>query len=94
MNPDPRPNPIAQPALKGAGVVLIAVAVLQILAMAHHPSVTTGDVTSAIERFGAMASLAAWVHGVLIALLLSGAWGRWGSSVFGGACAVGRREVG
>jgi amino acid transporter len=74
MTQDVRRSPPCEIPHLVAGSVLIGGAVLQILAMAHHPSLTRGDVTSALEQLRAMASLAAWVHGILIALLLLSAW--------------------
>jgi hypothetical protein len=53
-----------------AGILLVAATVLEIAAMAHHPSVHSPDIAEAIEEIVRLASLSAWVHGVLIALML------------------------
>jgi hypothetical protein len=58
-----------------AGAVLAAATVLEILAMAHHPSVHTADVTEAVRIISQLAPLGAWVHGTLQALLLIVAYG-------------------
>jgi hypothetical protein len=59
-------------ALRGAGAVLIAAAILEVPVMAHHPSGRTPDVAQTIEQLRTMATLSAWVHGVLITLMLIG----------------------
>ena len=56
--------------LRGMGIVLIGAAVLQVPVMAHHPTAKTPDVARAIEQLRAIAPLSAWVHGVLILLML------------------------
>jgi hypothetical protein len=53
-----------------AGILLVVATLLEIAAMAHHPSVHTQDIAQAIEAILRLASLSAWVHGVLIALML------------------------
>jgi hypothetical protein len=58
-----------------AGAVLATATVLEILAMAHHPSVHTADVAQAVRIFSQLAPLGAWVHGTLQALLLIAAYG-------------------
>lgn len=58
-----------------AGAVLATATVLEILAMAHHPSVHTPDVAQAVHAISQLAPLGAWVHGVLQALLLIAAYG-------------------
>jgi hypothetical protein len=58
-----------------AGAVLAAATVLEILAMAHHPSVHTADVAEAVRIISQLAPLGAWVHGTLQALLLIVAYG-------------------
>jgi hypothetical protein len=58
-----------------AGAVLAAATVLEILAMAHHPSVHTADVAQAVRSISQLAPLGAWVHGALQALLLIAAYG-------------------
>jgi len=40
--------------------------------MAHHPSVHAADVAQALVQLRALSAAAAWVHGVLIALMLAG----------------------
>jgi hypothetical protein len=52
------------------GLVLVAATVLEIAAMAHHPSVAAHDVGHAIEEIARLSDLSGWVHGVLIALML------------------------
>ncbi len=57
-----------------AGILLIAATLFSVLAMAHHPAVTVPDIKTAMEQLRAMADLAAWVHGILIALMLAIYW--------------------
>jgi hypothetical protein len=58
-----------------AGPLLLAATLLEILAMLHHPSVHTHDMTVAVQQIAAVSSLSAWVHGVLLALMLIIAFG-------------------
>lgn len=53
-----------------AGVVLLFVTLLEIVAMAHHPTVATVDIGQAVEHLGALSRLSGLVHGVLIASML------------------------
>ena len=57
------------------GIALIAASVLEIPVMMHHPSVRTPDVVQSIARLREVASVSAWVHGLLIALMLVGFFG-------------------
>jgi hypothetical protein len=52
------------------GSLLVAASLLSVVAMAHHPTVTTPDLTQAIQQLKDKAELSAWVHGILIALML------------------------
>jgi hypothetical protein len=58
-----------------AGLLLLTGSALEILAMAHHPSVTTPDIAEALTRIGQLSRLGQWVHGILIALLLVTTYG-------------------
>jgi len=66
---------VAAAAEQGAGArrlaagVLIAAPLLEIAAMAHHPSISSRDPTQVASQLRALASLDAQVHGVLIGLL-------------------------
>ncbi|HEY3644199.1 MAG TPA: hypothetical protein VGM16_02575 [Gammaproteobacteria bacterium] len=57
-----------------AGVTLIAATLLSVLAMAHHPTLTAPDITQALQQLKDLANLSAWVHGILIALMLLIYW--------------------
>jgi hypothetical protein len=57
---------------RAAGALLIAASIFELIAMAHHPSVRAADVAQAIVQLREMSAAAAWVHGVLIALMLAG----------------------
>ena len=59
-------------AARAAGALLIAASILELIAMAHHPSVHTTDLAQAIVQLRALSAASAWVHGVLIALMLAG----------------------
>ncbi len=52
------------------GIVLIAATLLQILAMAHHPSVASHNISEVLGQIASVAATAAWVHAALIGLLL------------------------
>lgn len=53
-----------------AGILLLVVTLLEVLAMAHHPSVATADIGHAVRRIGELSRLSGLVHGALMALLL------------------------
>lgn len=57
-----------------AGIGLIGASLLSVLAMAHHPSVSAPDITTALQQLKELAELSAWVHGILIALMLLIFW--------------------
>jgi hypothetical protein len=59
---------------RAAGILLVAATLFSVLAMAHHPSVTSHDIHDAIVELGAKADLSAWVHGILIGLMLLVFW--------------------
>ena len=58
-------------ATRAAGAVLIGGSILEIAAMAHHPSVHAHDLATVLVQLQALSAVSAWVHGVLIALLLT-----------------------
>jgi hypothetical protein len=58
-----------------SGGILITAAVLEIIGMAHHPSVHTQEITQAMEQIRHLGYLSAVVHGVLIACMLAIAYG-------------------
>ena len=71
-------QPVIQPyaATPGtAGAILLAATLLEVLAMAHHPSVHTPDVASAVQQIGQLAKLSGWVHGVVLSAMLCIAYG-------------------
>jgi hypothetical protein len=53
-----------------AAVVLLVTSLLEILAMAHHPSVRTSDTAQAVRQIARFSELSAVVHGVLMAFML------------------------
>jgi hypothetical protein len=57
-----------------AGILLIAATLLSVLAMAHHPTLTAPDITAALQQLKELADLSAWVHGILIGLMLLIYW--------------------
>ena len=57
--------------LKAAGLILILAPLLEIVGMAHHPSVHGHDAAQLVEELRATAGLSAVVHGVLIALMFA-----------------------
>jgi hypothetical protein len=58
-----------------AGLMLCVATVLEIVAMSHHPSVNSHDAAQVVRQIDAMAELANWVHGTLLALMLIVAFG-------------------
>lgn len=57
-------------AARAGGVLLVAATLLSILAMAHHPTAGATDIRGAIDQLKGMADHAAWIHGILIGLML------------------------
>lgn len=66
--------PITQQAASGspsvAGWILVAVTLLAVFAMAHHPTVSASDTGQAVRRIADLSRPSAIVHGALMALLL------------------------
>ncbi len=56
---------------RAAGALLIGGSILEIAAMAHHPSVHAHDIAAVLVQLQALSAVSAWVHGVLIALVLT-----------------------
>jgi hypothetical protein len=54
-----------------AGWILVAGTLLEVVAMAHHPTVRTADLPTAIRELAALREASAVVHGALIALMLT-----------------------
>ena len=61
----------SRPAARAAGALLIGGSILEIAVMAHHPSVHAHDVAEVLVQLQALGARSAWVHGVLIALMLT-----------------------
>jgi hypothetical protein len=55
--------------VRAAALVLIGVPFLEVLAMAHHPSVHAHELTQVVAELRASAGRSAVVHGILIALM-------------------------
>jgi hypothetical protein len=65
-------------AIRGARIaaaLLIFATLIEVLAMAHHPSFPTADIAAATRGILAASGIIGWVHGVLIALMLVAAFG-------------------
>jgi hypothetical protein len=58
-------------AARAAGVLLIGASILEIGAMAHHPSAHAHDMAALLVQLQELSAVSAWVHGVLIALMLT-----------------------
>jgi hypothetical protein len=58
-------------AARAAGALLIGASILEIAAMAHHPSAHAHDMAALLVQLQALSAVSAWVHGVLIALMLT-----------------------
>jgi hypothetical protein len=57
------------------GAILVGGTLLEILAMAHHPSVRTADLAAALQQIAQLGRLSGWVHGVALAAMLCIAYG-------------------
>lgn len=71
-------QPIAQPYAapsSAAGAILLTATLLEVLAMAHHPSVHSPDVATAVQQIVQLGKLSAWVHGVALSAMLCIAYG-------------------
>jgi hypothetical protein len=55
--------------------LLFGATLLEIVGMAHHPSVQAPDISVVLERIAQLARLSEWIHGVLIAAMLCVAYG-------------------
>ncbi len=66
-------NPSASQARVG-GIVLVVSSLLSALVMAHHPSVHSPDIATALQTLKGLATLGGWVHGILIGLMLVTLW--------------------
>jgi hypothetical protein len=53
-----------------AGWILSVAAILEIAAMARHPSISSSHVADVVREISDVAPLARWVHGALLALML------------------------
>ena len=58
-----------------AGAILAVATLLEIAAMAHHPSVHSSNAADAVRQIGELSALSGWVHGSLLALMLIAAYG-------------------
>jgi hypothetical protein len=58
-----------------AGLILAGGTVLEIAAMAHHPSLHSPDIAQAAQQIARLSRQSAWVHGSLLALMLIIAFG-------------------
>jgi hypothetical protein len=70
MNDQSFPVSPAAARSSSAGLILLIATVLEIFTMAHHPTVHIPDVVQALQQISKLSSLSAWVHGVLMALML------------------------
>lgn len=52
------------------GFILLVASILEVLGMAHHPSLQATDVSQAVEQIARYSTLSAVIHGVLITLML------------------------
>ncbi len=53
-----------------SGKVLVALSLLSVLVMAHHPEVRAHDPAAALQQMHAVSGMNEWVHGALIAAML------------------------
>ena len=75
MHPDFNSPRVLQRQSALAGALLVGGTLLEILAMAHHPSVRTPDIAAALQQIAQLGRLSGWVHGVALAALLCIAYG-------------------
>ncbi len=75
---DTTPTQAAKPTLArsvAAGALLFAATLVEVLAMAHHPSVHTPDTAAAVRQISELGKLSGWVHGVVLSAMLCIAYG-------------------
>lgn len=59
-------------ATRNAGILLVGASVLEVAAMAHHPSVTSSNnIAQAFEQIARLSDLSGLIHGLLIGLMLA-----------------------
>ena len=66
---------VATGASPAVGIVLTVAALLEIAVMIHHPTVKAPDLAQSIVRLREVGPVSAWVHGLLIALMLAVLYG-------------------
>lgn len=71
---------------RATGLILVIASVLSIAAMTHHPSTGASGTAERLAETAREATLAGWVHGLLIALMLLIFWGllRFAGGLHGG----------
>jgi hypothetical protein len=68
----PQRTPIVNSAAtRNAGILLVAASVLEVAAMAHHPSVASSNIAQAVEQVARLSDLSGLIHGLLIGLMLA-----------------------
>jgi len=55
--------------------ILVGATLVEVLGMAHHPTVHAPDIAAAVQQLAQLARLSGWVHGVIFAAMLCIAYG-------------------
>ena len=71
---EPLPISNAAPS-RAAAVILAGATLLEVMAMAHHPSAYTPDIAEAVQQIAQLARLSAWVHAAALTAMLCIAYG-------------------
>ncbi len=63
-----------------AGYALIIGSILAVVFMSHHPSIAADGLVERLQELKAEAAMAAWVHGLMILVIVAWLYGAWGLS--------------
>ena len=63
-------EPLSSGTTRPVGIALMVAALLEVAVMMHHPTARMPEMAQTIANLREMASLSAWVHGLLIGLML------------------------
>lgn len=77
-------EPLSSGTSRAVGIALIVAALLEIPVMLHHPTARMPEVAQTIARLRETTSVAVWVHGLLIGLMLVSFYGLTEFSVWRG----------
>jgi hypothetical protein len=68
-------EPLSSGTARPVGIALIVAALLEVAVMMHHPTARMPEIAQTIAHLRELTSLSAWVHGLLIGLMLVAFYG-------------------